>query len=46
MFSERRTNFYDDDRSGRLSFIIADLLDQVNEMIHLSLHLKKFLAAE
>jgi hypothetical protein len=32
MFSESRTNFHDD-RSGRLSLITADLLDQVNEKI-------------
>jgi hypothetical protein len=33
MFSEGRTNVHNDDRSGRLSLVIADLLDQVNEKI-------------
>jgi hypothetical protein len=33
MFSEGRTNVYDDDRSGCPSLVIADLLDQVNEKI-------------
>jgi transposase len=33
MFSEGRTNVYDDDRSGRPSLVTADLLDQVNEKI-------------
>jgi hypothetical protein len=33
MFSEGRTNVHDDDRSGRPSLVIADLLDQVNEKI-------------
>jgi hypothetical protein len=31
MFSEGRVNVHDDDRSGRLSLVTADLLDQVNE---------------
>jgi hypothetical protein len=33
MFSEGRTNVHDDDRSGRPSLVIADLLDQVNDKI-------------
>jgi hypothetical protein len=33
MFSEARTNVHDDDRSGRPSFVTANLLDQVNEKI-------------
>jgi hypothetical protein len=33
MFSERRTNVHDDNRSGRPSLVTADLLDQTNEKI-------------
>jgi hypothetical protein len=33
MFSEGRTNVHDDDRSGRLSLVTANLLDQVKEKI-------------
>jgi transposase len=33
MFSEGRTNVHDDDRSGRLSLVTANQLDQVNEKI-------------
>jgi hypothetical protein len=46
MFSEGRTNVHNDDQGGRPSLVTADLLDQVNEKIHLFLHLKRFLAAE
>jgi hypothetical protein len=52
MFSEGRMNVHDDDRSGRPSLVIADLLDQVNDKIQenrrfsLFLHLKRFLVAE
>jgi hypothetical protein len=31
MFSEGRTNVHDDDRNGRPSLVITDLLDQMNE---------------
>jgi hypothetical protein len=33
MFSEGKTNVQDDDQSGRLSLVTANLLDQVNEKI-------------
>jgi hypothetical protein len=33
MFSEGRTNFHDDDRSGCTSLVTAHLLDQVHEKI-------------
>jgi hypothetical protein len=33
MYSEGRTNVHDDDGSGCLSLVTADLLDQVNEKI-------------
>jgi hypothetical protein len=33
MFSERRTNVHDDNRSDRPSLVITDLLDQTNEKI-------------
>jgi hypothetical protein len=33
VFSEGRTNVHDDDRSGRLSLVTANLLDQVKENI-------------
>jgi hypothetical protein len=33
MFSEGRTNVHGDERSGSLSLVTADLLDQMNEKI-------------
>jgi hypothetical protein len=37
MFSEGRTNVHDYNRSGRPSFVTADLLDQVNENIRFTM---------